>query len=892
MQRFGLVMLILLCVVGSALAMGGGTIAGRVVDSAGNPLPGAEVGARNTTLKTVTSGDGGFRLVDVPSGEQTLEVSYLGYESATVTVTTIAGAVVTMIVTLEPMSFTETVTVLAEPYLEGQAKALNMQKNALNIVNVVASDFIGSFPDTNSAEATQHIPGISIERDQGEGRYVLIRGTEARLNSMMVNGERLPSPEGDIRNVALDVIPSDLLEAIEVSKALTADMDADAIGGAVNLITKEAPLEPRVTAAIGYGYNDISEDAIASANASYGQRFSDGKIGLMLGGSYLNTDRGSENFEVAYDDGDLEELELRHYTINRERIGVLATLDGRPSDRTQLKLGGIFNQFEDQEYRRRVRNQVADERMEREIKDRFESQVISSLRGSVTHLFGGGAQLDAAVSYSYAEEDEPDARYTTFRHQDIEFDPNVSEDAIDPDNIQANPLNEDVAEYKLEDVTVEDNITKDEDVVAALNMSLPVASSVDFGALLRFGVKARSKEKSRDASTIVYEADDDVYMTDHLDSDFSGVALIDGRYQTGPFFTTDTSSQILGRDDLESEVDFEADLSDYEATEDLLAGYVLAEVYLGEHVTLVPGVRYEDTSIDYTGKELVYDEEGDLAGTSETNGENSYGVVLPSLHLRYRLDDSTNVRAALTSSLARPNYYDLVPYQLILEEDLEIVRGNSDLDATKAWNLDLMVERFLPGLGVVSAGVFYKDLSDYIYVFRSEEDRGGETYEVEQPRNGEAATLWGIELAYHNRFTSLPAPFDGLGLLLNYTYTDSEATFPDREGEKATLPGQSEQVGNVALAYEKGRFSGRVSLNYHGKYISEVGGEAAEDVYYDDHLQLDLAASVQVASTVRVVVELNNLTDEPLRYYEGSPERPIQEEYYSWWGTLGVRFSF
>jgi TonB-dependent receptor len=891
-MRRGLLAVIVCLLVAATATAGGGVVSGRVVDDVGNPLPGAEVGARGTQLRTLTAADGSFRLAEVPEGGQTIEVLYLGFDPGIAAVEVRAASVSTVTVTMKPLAFAETVTVKAEPYLEGQAKALNMQMNALSIVNVVASDFIGSFPDANSAEATQRIPGISIERDQGEGRYVLIRGTEARLNSMMVNGERLPSPEGDIRNVALDVIPSDLLEAIQVSKALTADMDADAIGGTVNLITKEAPLEPRLTAAVGYGYNEISEDSLASANASYGSRFADGAFGLILGASYLNTDRGSENFEVAYDDGELDELELRHYTLNRERIGISGTLDGNLGERTQLKLSGMFNQFDDQEYRRRVRNQVADERMEREIKDRFESQEISSVRGSLTHLFGGGAQLDAAVVYSYAEEDEPNARYTTFRQKGVEFAPNVSEDEIDPDNIQAFPVNEDIAKYKLEDVSVEDNITKDEDVVAALNLSVPLSSTADFGTLLRFGAKARAKDKSRDASTMVYEAEDDLYMTDYLDPDFAGVPLIDGRYETGPFFTTDTDSQILGRPDVEGEPDYEADLSDYDASEDVVAGYVMAEVYLGDRVTLVPGVRYEETSIDYAGKELVYDEDGDFAGVAPTKGDSSYGVALPSVHLRYRLGDTTNLRAAVTRSMARPNYYDLVPYRLVLEEEREILRGNSQLDPTLAWNADLMVERFLPGLGVVSAGVFYKDLSDYVYVFQSEEERDGETYDVEQPRNGEAATLWGVELAYQNRFRSLPAPFDGLGMLLNYTYTDSEAVFPEREGEKATLPGQSEHVGNFALSYEKGRFSGQVSLNFHGKYISEVGGDAAEDVYYDDHYQVDLSASVLLGESLRLVLELNNLTDEPLRYYEGSSNRPIQEEYYSWWGTLGVRLTF
>lgn len=302
-------------------------------------------------------------------------------------------------------------------------------------------------------------------------------------------------------------------------------------------------------------------------------------------------------------------------------------------------------------------------------------------------------------------------------------------------------------------------------------------------------------------------------------------------------------------------------------------------------------MRYEATDIEYEGKRVTFDDEGDLKGIDPLKGDNSYGELLPMAHLVWRLDDASNLRAAVTRTLSRPSYFDLAPYELVLEEDREIERGNPELDVTTAWNYDLMAERYFSSLGMVSAGVFYKSLSDYIYVFRTEQGIGGDTYEVTQPRNGERATLWGVELAYQSQFRSLPAPWDGLGLYLNYTWTDSEAVFPDREGSKATLPGQSKSLGNVALSYEKSGFSGRLSLNYHGKYIDAVGGSAEEDVFYDDHMQLDVSASQRLTRRLRLSLELINLTDEPLRYYEGTSDRPIQEEHYSWWGTLGLKWS-
>ena len=270
-------------------------------------------------------------------------------------------------------SIQEIVTIDA-PLLEGQAKALNQQKESLNIQNVVSADQIGRFPDPNAAEATQRIPGITIERDQGEGRYVQVRGTEARLNSMMINGERIPSPEGDIRAVALDVVPADLLESIEVSKALTADMDADSIGGAVNLITKGAPEKPRLSLTAGFGYNKMSEKYLQTFNGTVGRRFFNNKLGFLFSGSYLNTDRGSESIEPSYDDGELNELDIR-LLGESQTLGLNPYADYRFSNTSDIYLRGIYNKFNDQEYRRGAIYGVSDGEIERGLKDRLESKL-------------------------------------------------------------------------------------------------------------------------------------------------------------------------------------------------------------------------------------------------------------------------------------------------------------------------------------------------------------------------------------------------------------------------------------------------------------------------------------------------------------------------------------
>jgi TonB-dependent receptor len=863
-------------------------ISGRVVDSvAGNALPGATVYITGASLITSTDISGAFRITGVPAGKQLLEISYLGYESQSIQIDVQAGETVDLQVLLETLS-KDTATVYAEPYLEGQAKALNQQKTAINIKNIVSADQIGSFPDPNAAEATQRITGITLQRDQGEGRFVIIRGSEPRLTNSKLNGVNLPAPEGDIRYVALDVIPANILEAIEVSKALTPDMDADAIGGSVNLITKRAPERPLLAGGFGFGYNDINGDGLETFNVTAGKRFNDGRLGIIFATSFLNTNRGSENFEVEYDDGYLEELDVRHYTVNRKRFGLVAGLDYRFENNSEIYLRGNFNQFGDQEYRRRVVNKVGDGEIERELKDRYERQRIYSIAGGGRHFFDNLLQLDYELSYAYAEEEEPNRLDSIFLQEDVEFDPNVTPDNIDPDNIQANPLNEDLSEFILDEAIREDNLTTDKDFVGYVNLSRPFTSGSDTGGLWKTGFKFRHKNKNRDNNAFVFESDDDVSLVPNLvDPDFNVGKVVKGRYEIGRHVGPNLVRGLVP--DLEGEKDIEEDLGDYEAEEDILAGYGLIEFNLSPRAQLLPGVRIEHTDMDYTGRELIIDEEGDIASISPVEGKNKYTDALPMIHFKYRLSNNSNLRAAFTRTLSRPNHVDIVPTQLLNQEDREIERGNPLLKPTRSWNFDLMGEHYFQSVGVLSAGIFYKKMKDHIFITVTEEEREGEEYEVTSPQNLETAELFGFESAFQNQFHFLPGVLSGIGVYANYTYVWSDANLPGRQGR---LPGQAKNIYNIALFYEKYGFSGRLSWNFHDDYLAEVADDPLEDVFIDRHLQMDLLVSQRITRNVSVFAEFINLSNEPLRAYEGQKDRPIQEEYYSWWGTFGMKFNF
>lgn len=899
-----------------ALGKGKGAVSGRVTGESGSPLPNAQVYIDGTSIGAVTNLQGYYRMVNIPAGNHKMVVSYVGYQREERPVTVGAGSYSSQDYSLKSVVIEGEKIVIEGGIRHGQAEALNRQKTADNIKNVAAEDLISAFPDPNTAEALQRIPGVSIERDQGEGRYVLIRGMEARLNAMTVNGERLPSPEGDIRSVALDVIPADVLSSIEVIKAITPDMDADAIGGSVNLITKSAMDydKPVVKASFSGGYNKIVEDGIIKTGITLGNRFGSNKqFGLLVSTDYYKSNKGSDNNEMAYTmeeiDGSevrvLEDMQLRDYVITRERFGISTTLDYRPDDRTSLSLRSFFNDFDDQENRRRLRyrpgkgdyesaTSASDARAERELKDRFEQQRIVGVIGTGEHKLDK-VNVDYQLSWTWAKESEPRAYYSTFLQKKLD----LSWSLADPDFPSFNVTNGknlfNNSDWEFDSFSHENNRTTDRDITAKLNLEHPFSFSGGTGSF-KYGIKYRNKDKSRENDIRYYdwEGEEDLTM-DMVSSTFEGDDFLEGRYRVGQFqdpqgmrnfFSSNFNSFEYNDDD--SRLD--SDPANYEATEDILAGFGQMKLDMGPNMLLF-GVRAERTSIDYTGNEVVIDEEGDYAGTTRLSDTNDYVNFFPMVHYRYSLDDNTNFRAAFTTAIARPNYYSLVPYRLVNREDSEAEMGNPALDPTRAMSFDLMFEHFIRPVGVVSGGFFYKNLSDYIYTSVYRQSGGDfDGYRIYQDLNGESATLWGIELNWQHQLTFLPGALNGLGVYANYTYTESEAKFPGRTGEEASLPGQAKHIANFALSYEKGGFTGKVSMNMHGKYISEVGETAAEDIYYDNHTQWDIAVSQKVHPRISIFADMLNLGNEPLRYYQGATTRPIQQEFYRWWGDVGVKF--
>ncbi|HET6616467.1 MAG TPA: TonB-dependent receptor [Gemmatimonadota bacterium] len=872
-----------------------GRVSGRVLQAEdGAPLTGAQVVVSGTSIGTVTDDHGRYLLLRVPAGAQTLEATYLGRTSATSSVTVTPGQVAVAEFTLDVLAIEmgEIVGVIRQ----GQAEALSRQQAAPNIKNIVASDQMGRFPDESAPEAIQRVPGVALERDQGEGRYIQIRGGSAANTQVTVNGEQVPSPEAEIRQIALDAIPVDVLEGIEVAKAITPDMDAEAIGGSVDLITKKAPEDVLLSTEVAGGYAPIRDDFSGSGTVTYGTRTGDGKLGVLASGSYSRRYFGSDDLEPAFniedpgpDDDELEELSIRHYSMYRERFGLTGNLDYRLGEGSDLYLTGLYSQLRDDEQRLQTISVVEDNALEFRHRNRDETTSNLNVTAGGNHLVGGDMELAYHGTVARGKEDSPDDNELIFVQEDIEFDPDIS----DPEDIQANPVGGAGGEYEFDAYEPSSNETTNLDLVGAVDFTIPYGFGSNGSGLFKVGVKIRDKDKDQSVNEEEFELIDDaedIILGQNIGEPFDLEDYNPGDYESSfsPFATTEDESDdfdVTFGDVIEGELNLEAETQDYEVGETTTALYAMTEIHLTPQFMVLPGVRYEHTSLTSDGFEFDPEEET----LTPVSAENDYGRFFPMVHLRYELTPLTNFRAAVTTAIARPNFVDLVPFRVVDDEDITI--GNPDLDPTTSTNFDLLVEHYDSRIGVMSAGFFYKTLNDPIFPFTEENELGGNTV---QPRNIDSGEILGVEFAVQQQLSWLPSPLDGLGIYANYTWTDSDATLPG--GRETRLGGQSENVANAALSYEKAGFSGQISMNYRDDFILEFGGdtgeeeEREEDLIVDDHLQFDLSLSYEVTPQAAVFLDIVNLNNEPFVTYQGIPERPIQEEFYETWGELGIRW--
>lgn len=491
----------------SNTAFADGSIAGKVTHASQNTIyVGAKVelvspSDNEVSFSTITRRDGSFRFQAIPAGSYTLSVEYLGESPISQAVVVEDDQTITPTLVFGENEAMDEIFVLGQR--SSQASAINQQRGSNRISSIVSADAIGQFPDQNAAEALQRLPGLSIERDQGEGRFVGIRGIDPNLNNVTINGLNIPSPESGVRAVALDVIPSELIQTLEVSKSVTSDMDGDAIGGAVAVKSISAFDKTQDTASVTVqlGQNQLRDEINPKVSGSFTHKLNS-TFGIAAALSYFDRDFGSDNIESNGDD----EVEQRFYGINRERIGGAVNLDYRPDFNNQYFLRTLYSEFSDDEYR--LANTFTfdgeDSEIERESKDRYESQSILSFALGGEHQLPLW-QINWQLGYAKSDEDEPNALYYVFATENENIDGDLNQ--IIP-TITQNSDALDLSTYELDEISFEDNYTKDTETSFKLDFIRPIEWNGNQGEL-KFGTKYRSREKDRSSQIFIYDGDFD-----------------------------------------------------------------------------------------------------------------------------------------------------------------------------------------------------------------------------------------------------------------------------------------------------------------------------------------------------------------------------------------------
>lgn len=910
-----------------------GTIKGRILDTSNQTLPGATIYIDSLHTGVVSDINGFYTLTNIAPGTYKVKVSYVGYSPVEMTITVPEGKTVESNVMLnDGVKLREVVVGGA---FNGQRRALSSQKNAMGIVNVVSADQVGKFPDSNIGDALKRISGINVQYDQGEARFGQVRGTSADLSSVTINGNRIPSAEGDTRNVQLDLIPADMVQTIEVNKVVTADMDADAIGGSINLVTKNTPNKRMFNATAGSGYNAVSKKAQLNLGLTYGDRFFNDKLGLMFSGSYQNAPGGSDNAEFEYDvdvgSVVMKEAQMRQYYVTRERQSYSLALDYEFNPDHKISFKGIYNRRNDWENRYRVvykdldESDPSEQSIELQTKGgaddtrnaRLERQQTMDFTLDGEHNLGGRLLMDWAASFSRASEDRPNERYFG-----LKMDNNTGENLINtfrgiggraPYSTIAIP-GLDNEGWELDELTNSNQSIYENEWKFRLNFELPLMKGL-YGNTLRFGGKYTNKEKDRETTMYKYDGEDvndnPIFndggaWREHGSSQIRKGFMVGDNYPEGTHFVSKKYLGSINFNSMQGEPDYEEMSGNYHAKEEITSAYLRFDQKLGQKLDLMLGLRMEHTALNYRGLNWVVDEDENESLESTGNRKNSYTNWLPSVLLKYDVNDDLKLRASFTETLSRPKYSALIPSVNYNRADEEATIGNPNLKPTTSYNFDLSAEYYFKSVGLVSVGLFYKSINNVIVdeVWKGMDSQlpitGTYDYEISKPINAYDADLFGVEVAYQRDFGFITPALKCLGFYGNYTYTANKTKnhhFEHRvleDGEDVDMIGSPEHTANASLFFEKWGFNLRLSYNFASAFVDEMGEVAQLDRYYDKVNYLDLNASYTFGKRFKTTIyaDVTNLLNQPLRYYQGTKDRTAQVEYYGARFNAGIKVSF
>jgi len=938
----------------SVLAQSKGSINGTVTDSLNAVLQGAKITLDPKGVNVVSDPHGQFFINDLDPGTYTISVSYVGFANFSKTVEVVAGQPATINVKLSVASQSESVVVTSE-LVHGEAEQVNRERAADNVLQVLSSDVITSLPNANIADAVGRLPSVSLERDEGEGKYIQVRSLEPRLTNATIDGVNIPSPEPGVREIKFDAMPADLVDSVEVNKTLQANMDGDGIGGSVNIVTKTAGERPTLSfMGLGGVSPILGGRDVWQGTGTVGERFGhDKKWGALLGGSYDWNGRGINDIEpvpdiATFSSGStarwFDTQDIREYQYKRSRWGLTGSGDYKLGEGSDIYVRGIYSSFRDfgdkwvytltdntpgvtvlgsngcsggtcgagvpafsQSNRVPIFN-IGSIVLggKHEFTSGWLSWDVSASRASQIHS-GGDEGADFAVNSTYNSlyPNGSTCQFSpalTTRIYIPQWSPSCFTEAYSPAN------------YSLVDI----NTSFGQSPQLNLQATGAYARRYRIGSHLstfEIGGKFRNAHKFDNSDTPDYTANGDLSMTQFIGR-FVNTDYYSGQYKYGP--TTDFAkllgylNQNLSSFTLASGAPGPQQ-QNFDYVEKVSAGYLMNTIDFSR-IRIVAGVRFEGTNL--TTLTPSFDDTG--AFLSNTTLYGSYLKVLPSGSIRFNLGNDTDVRVVYSRALSRPDPQDIAQaLSVTLHQTPDSVSfGNPNLKPETANNYDVLAEHYLKPFGMIQGGFFYKQLYDPI-VTQSELKQnytpvpGNPLYPVQewmvsQPINAGSGWLAGVELAYLQHFTSLPGLLGGFGLSANYSWTDSRAEDLPGRSDSPRLLRQAPNVFNLSPTFDKGRVALRVGMTYNSasiysyQYQDGTGGSTPTpggiagplaDNYLYGHFQLDAQGNIDLPYNLTLVAYGLNLNNEVFGFYNGQRQYMVQREYYGPTFAVGMRWS-
>ncbi len=928
-----------------------GTVIGEVIDPVtGETLPGATVAVQGTHIGVSTDVDGRYTLRRVPAGSQTLEIRYMGYEIQEITVTVISGERIVQNIELQP-DLIEGDEVIVQARQRGQSRALTRQRESVNIRSVVSSEQIDRFGDETVTGALQRVAGM------GHGG-ANIRGVGAGASNVTMDGQRMGSTDRTDRGVDLSTISADMVQDLEVIKVITPNMDADALSGVINVNTRR-PIggERDFNARLGGGatsrFAGLTGPAYR-ASFSYGDSPSDNfSFGINL--SYLRSISASESFSMGWGTRTFEHIDgpvdlLTGLSTNlsmgpRDRYATGFQFTFQPTDRSTFHVQAMLNRQnrEQMSYGKRFpislqhytrspyhtgpRHDSGGHQMWYDTSLNAYKTDQYTFRLGARHLFDG-FDMEYALGWGHGRHNH-DRYIFNFGASggSYEWDIDISDrwrplvDVNEYGNRTAWPTQQELELYDGRQSYRWDGSVNNE-FRGSIDFDVPYSSAVNikFGASGLMTFKAGDRENFSGSMGSRFSVD----QFDHLlNADWHIMGrnehrayhipyLIDLRKARGyyhgqrPLFNIDLESWARS-----------SETSDYVADEHVFAGYGMGTFAFGRW-TFLGGVRLEQTITQYSGKIITLNTVGDLRGVEDQVHNNSYLNVFPNAQLVYALGRFTNLRLAYSRSIGRPSYSRLAPNTTRDFQEEEYSQGNPDLNPMVSNNLDLLFEHYFMNVGQFTVGLYYKELSDFVYSFSDflgpeglEGDSLYAGWRFRTYKNGEEATVYGVEFTWQQNLTFLPGFLGSLGTYVSYSYSHSLSDVGRRDTSGdiiyARLQDQRPHVVNTGLDYSQGGFSAQISWHWGAPSISSYGTlrfvpgdpdvpinqRVYFDAYRDAARDLSLTLRYRLTDNFRIWADASNIMNHrSVSYHYHRDYYPSNSSLSGRRASLGLRYTF